>query len=59
MPVTLTARGVVAPPVSRIVEPVTARSSRAVVGASAISFGVAGMRPAVRTTGSRLPATGS
>ena len=58
MPVTVMARGTV-PPVSRTTEPVAACSSVAVVGASTISSGAAGMRPPVSTTGTGLPATGS
>ena len=43
-----------APPASRIVEPTPACRSLAVVGASAISAGLAGMRPAVSTIGNPL-----
>ena len=50
---------VAGPPSSRIAEPTPACSSRAVVGASAISPGLAGIRPAVSTMGTRLPSTGA
>ena len=46
------------PPVSRMADPTLACSSRAVVGASAICSGLAGIRPAVSTTGTGFPPTG-
>jgi hypothetical protein len=59
MPVTRTAFETRVPPVSRTTEPVFACSSCAVVGASTISSGPAGIRPAVSTTAGRLPLTGA
>ena len=59
MPVTRTGLAAVPPPVSRTTEPVPACSSWAVVGASTISSGRAGIRPDVSTTAGRLPPTGA
>ena len=59
MPVTRTACVAVPPPASRTTEPIPAFNSLAVVGASTISSGRAGIRPAVSTTACRSPATGA
>jgi hypothetical protein len=59
MPVTVIARGWRVPPVSGMTEPIPAPTERAVVGASTISVAVDGIRPAVSTTGTCLPATGA
>ncbi len=59
MPVTRTAFLVGVPPVRWTTEPVVACISCAVVGASTISSGLAGIRPDVSTTAGRLPPTGA